>query len=173
MCQLDLRPLSRVAAAYDIVQAKMCPTCRFSSQLGFFFSINLFYFLWKPVLNFCLSWTSISPSEPSIYLVLCPHRSRRGQATRLYEPLKMFNCCADRLRCFTEGKVEGKERGLQEQDMDFRKKMWKGAGKKPRRCTEAGLGLPKQRRFFCNCQTVSFQEDGRNYIFPRACGERQ
>lgn len=75
------------------------------------------------MLKICLSWTSVSPSEPHVYLVLCPHRSRTGQATRFYEPLKMFNCCADRVRCFTEGKVEEKEGGLQDQNMDFRKKI--------------------------------------------------
>lgn len=44
----------------------------------------------------------------------------------------MFNCCADRVQCFTEGKVEEKEGRLQDQDMDFRKKIgekvWKRGG---------------------------------------------
>lgn len=79
----------------------------------------------------CLSWTSVSPSEPHIYLVLCPHRSRRGQATRLYEPLKMFNCCTDREPCFTAGKAK-KKGGLLDRDMNLRKKIEvrKGRGRK-------------------------------------------
>lgn len=87
------------------------------------FFIKLFSFLWTPGLKICLSRTSISPSEPHIYLVLCPHISRRGQTTRFYNTLKMFNCCRDRVSCFTEEKVGEKEEGLLDQGLDFRKKM--------------------------------------------------
>lgn len=41
---------------------------------------------------------------------------------------------------------------------------------KPRHCSVAGLWLPKQQWHFYNCQTVSFREDGRNYIFTLPVG---
>lgn len=40
----------------------------------------------------------------------------------------------------------------------------------PDTASVAGLWLPKQQWVFYDCQTVSFQEDGRNYIFTLPVG---
>lgn len=42
--------------------------------------------------------------------------------------------------------------------------------KNPDTASVAGRWLPKQQWLFNNCQTVSSQEDGRNYIFTLPVG---
>lgn len=42
--------------------------------------------------------------------------------------------------------------------------------KTPDTASVAGLALPKQQWLFCNCQTVSFQEDAGNYTFTLPVG---
>lgn len=184
LCQLDGQPLSGVVAAYDrrqLSRSKMCQTSRSCGQLGFFLNQFILFLLQASAkkISVCLGRVSL-PQSPTFILFYVP--IDRGEVRPLAP--------TSHLRCLTVaqiGRAVLYDRQSRIKRGGCRNRIWvfwgmkigegknveKGGEKEnPRRCAEAGLWLPKQRRLFLqlsNCQLS--RRWTKLHIPPRLWGE--